>query len=349
MQRVAVLGAGVIGSSTALHLAKRFAGALDLTLISDKFCEKSPNITSGKAGAILVPPHGEHQGSKDQIKSKLISPRNANITERAQRWSEATLNHFNSLYGSKENDEVQLCLQQGYALFENNVTEPWYKDHVFGFRHVDLNSVEAGLVHAPPSCVDIWSFSTYIVEMTNYLLWLNNQANKRGVKLLKKKIGSFDELSSYDIIVNCTGLGSCELADDKVLHPVRGQAVCVNAPWIKQWLIFFGKDKLHYIFPRAKNILLGSTAQAHDWNDLPEPRTADKIMSQCQQYFPSLGGAEVIDTWAGLRPLRDPIRLESCEGPSGNQLIHCYGHGGQGMILSWGSAQEVGDIIQERL
>lgn len=346
MQRVAVLGAGVIGSSTALHLAKRFPNTLDLTLFSDKFSEKPPNITSGKAGAILVPPHAGHQGSKDQVKSKLISPRNANITDRSQKWSKATLKHFNSIYRSEENAQVQLCLQQGYMLFESQLPDPWYKDHVFGFRHVDLDSVEANLVHIPSSCVDMWALSTYIVEMTNYLHWLNEEARKRGVTLQQRKINNFEELSSFDIIINCTGLGSRDLASDKLLHPVRGQAVMVDAPWMRQWLIFFGKDKLNYVFPRAKSVVLGSTAQANNWNEVPDPKTAEDIQEQCQRYFPSLEGAEVLDGWAGLRPLRDPIRLESTVGPSGRQLVHCYGHGGQGMILSWGCAEEIGDIIK---
>lgn len=350
MQRVAVVGAGVIGSSAALHLAERFSGALDLTVFSEKFSERSsPKITSGKAGAILVPPHGGHQGSKDQVKSTLISPRNANISDRAKTWSKATLKRFNSIYKSEENAEVQLCLQQGYALFESPVPDPWYKDDVFGFRHVKLDSAEASLIHVPPDCVDVWAFSTYIVEMTNYLAWLMEQTQKRGAKYEQRKINSFDELSSYDIIVNCTGLGSCDLLGDKLLHPVRGQAVLTDAPWMKQWLIFFGKHHLSYIFPRAKNVLLGSTAQAGNWNETPEPKTAEVILERCQKYFPSLRGADIIDSWAGLRPLRDPIRLDSCDGPAGSLLVNCYGHGGQGMILSWGSAVEIGNIVQERL
>lgn len=37
MVRVVVLGAGVIGLSSALHLLERFPGAFDLTVVAEKF------------------------------------------------------------------------------------------------------------------------------------------------------------------------------------------------------------------------------------------------------------------------------------------------------------------------
>jgi D-amino-acid oxidase len=38
----------------------------------------------------------------------------------------------------------------------------------------------------------------------------------------------------------------------------------------------------------------------------------------------------------GLRPVRPAVRVER-EG----DVVHCYGHGGAGVTLSWGSADEV--------
>jgi D-amino-acid oxidase len=46
--------------------------------------------------------------------------------------------------------------------------------------------------------------------------------------------------------------------------------------------------------------------------------------------------------YAGLRPSRSPVRLESELLPSSNKLlIHCYGHGGSGITLAMGCAQDV--------
>ena len=44
----------------------------------------------------------------------------------------------------------------------------------------------------------------------------------------------------------------------------------------------------------------------------------------------------------GLRPVRPSVRLEA-EG----RVIHCYGHGGAGVTLSWGCADEVTQLVAE--
>lgn len=328
----------MIGLSAALHLLERFPGVLDVTIVSEKF---SPNITSDKAGMILLPIDFRSEEEKSRSTS--------NQDEDVRRWTRATFQKYHSIYKSQENAELEICLEQGYIMMDSPMPDPWYKDEVFGFRHVQLDSVEASLIHVPSTCVDVWSFATYIVDSTVYTRWLMEKVRRRGAKFQQKKINSFDELSSYDIIINCSGLGSFDLVSDDLLNPVRGQTVVVKAPWVTQWVVSEGKGRFDYVIPRARNVVLGGTAEAGNWSETPDPKTAKKIIHNCQEFIPSLCGAEVVGGWAGLRPLRDPIRLESCPGPAGNLLIHCYGHGGQGVVLSWGSALDIGDIVQQRL
>jgi glycine/D-amino acid oxidase-like deaminating enzyme len=90
--------------------------------------------------------------------------------------------------------------------------------------------------------------------------------------------------------------------------------------------------------------------------------------------MPSLKAAEVLDHWVGLRPGRVRLRLEleelnqaglqeaaeaaaaaqerAVEEPmrqgrgrvaDGLKIVHCYGHGGSGLTLAWGTA---GDAVQ---
>jgi glycine/D-amino acid oxidase-like deaminating enzyme len=347
MISVVIVGAGVIGLSTAAHLLERFPGKLDLTVVSDKF---SPNLTSNKAGAIIVPANDQGtELSYKNIDAGNLGARNAVLDERMCKWSRDTLEHFHTLYKSKENAQMNICLEQGYVIFEIPAPDPWYKDHVFGFRHVSLDSAEAGLLHLPSSVVDVWTFGTYVVETIPYLQWLEDKVKSGGGQRQQKKISSLKELKSYDVIINCTGLGSLEMVGDTKMHPVRGQAVLLDAPWITHWFIFYGRDSYNYLLPRAKNVVVGATSEPHNSNETPDSETAETIVKQCGNFIPSLSEAKVVGGWAGLRPLRDPIRLESCEGPGKNLLVHCYGHGGQGFILSWGCAQEIGDILQNAI
>ena len=334
---VVVVGAGVIGLTTALHLLERLPGQLDLTLIADQF---PPNTTSDKAGMILSECRHQNQGTKGEIQTKDI-----------MRWTKATFQKFHSIYRSEENADVEITLQHGYQVFEDIPDcDPWWKDEVFGFRRVELDSVEANIARIPPGTREVWSFGTYFVDNTVYINWLLRKVKQGGVKIQQRKIFNLDELSSYDIIINCTGLGSCDLLGDKLMYPIRGQVVLVRAPWVRTWFMKDeDDDNILYILPRSRDVVLGGTTEAGNWSETPNPETALRILKKCQEFVPSLAGAEVIREWAGLRPQRDPIRLECCGGPGDSMLIHCYGHGGMGVVLSWGCAMDIGDMVQKRL
>ena len=66
-------------------------------------------------------------------------------------------------------------------------------------------------------------------------------------------------------------------------------------------------------------------------------------LQRCQELAPALVGAPILGEWAGLRPIREGgIRLEraSC-GVRGVPVLYNYGHGGSGVVVSWGCAAEV--------
>lgn len=55
--------------------------------------------------------------------------------------------------------------------------------------------------------------------------------------------------------------------------------------------------------------------------------------------------------WVGLRPSRVPLRLSSeitRTNSTGAEVLvcHCYGHGGSGVTLSWGCAE---DLVQNHI
>ncbi len=343
--RVVVVGAGVVGLSTAHHLLERFPGQLELTLVAEQF---SPYTTSDKAGVILVDVDFR---TKEEKESSIY-----NQTEDIMRWTRATFRRFRSLYQSEENASIEITVQHGYHVFTPSapapLRDPWWKDEVFGFRHVKLGSVEANMAHVPPDAVEVWSFGTYFVDATSYLNWLSHKVKQGGAKIQQRKISNLDELSSYDIIINCTGIGSCDLLNDRLMYPNRGQVVLVRAPWLRTWFMQDGEDKdsTTYILPRSRDVVLGGTTEAGNWSETPDPTVARRILEKCQKFVPSLARAEVIREWSGLRPQRDPIRLDcSDNGPGGSMLVHCYGHGGKGVVLSWGCALDIGDMVHKKL
>jgi D-amino-acid oxidase len=54
--------------------------------------------------------------------------------------------------------------------------------------------------------------------------------------------------------------------------------------------------------------------------------------------------AHVLSVAVGLRPGRGAVRLERETPSPGRTLIHNYGHGGAGVTLAWGCADDVREL-----
>ena len=60
--------------------------------------------------------------------------------------------------------------------------------------------------------------------------------------------------------------------------------------------------------------------------------------------WPELDRSKIVGKAVGLRPSRSEVRLE-VDRSDGRMVIHNYGHGGAGVTLSWGCADEVVDLV----
>ncbi len=97
--------------------------------------------------------------------------------------------------------------------------------------------------------------------------------------------------------------------------------------------------------PRSADVVLGGTFDEDEWDTTVDDEVSAAIVRRCVALVPELAGAPVLERLAGLRPARhggarveeDPVGLPV----GGARLIHNYGHGGAGVTLSWGCADEV--------
>lgn len=324
--KVAVVGAGVIGFSTAVCVAESLPNCF-VTLIAEKF---SPDTTSDGAAGILF--------AAEFPDIPL---------ERQRRWFKDSFDHLLSVAQTAEAPRAGVMLSSGCQIFKEAPAErrPFWSDLVIGFR--EMTELE---MRRFPGRTFGQAFTTLKCECSKYLPWLQNRFIKAGGIVEQRRVSSLDDLSGFDLIVNCSGIGSKTLAHDDAVYSVRGQVLKVHAPWI-QHFVRDGDGKT-YIYPGIDAVTIGGTRQEHDWRlQLDEDDTAG-IIERCRKLDPSLENAKVLSKWVGLRPSRKNPRLEKdLVKVKGKKVpvVHNYGHGGWGVTLAWGCAVDAVGLVKESL
>ncbi|XP_052607435.1 D-aspartate oxidase isoform X1 [Peromyscus californicus insignis] len=323
--RIAVIGAGVIGLSTAVCISQ-LVPRCSVTVISDQF---TPNTTSNVAAGMLIP----HTYPDTPVPTQ-------------KQWFTETFRHLSAIAESAEAADAGVHLVSGWQVFRNVPTEevPFWADVVLGFRRMS----EAELKRFP-QYVFGQAFTTLKCETSAYLPWLEKRLKECGGLLLTRRIEDLWELQpSFDIVVNCSGLGSRQLVGDSMISPVRGQVLQAQAPWVKHFIR--DGSGLTYVYPGTSYVTLGGTRHKGDWNLSPDAELSREIFSRCCALEPSLRRASNIKEEVGLRPSRPEVRLQKEMLARGGQrlpVVHNYGHGSGGVSVHWGSALEATRLVME--
>ncbi|MGH3734325.1 MAG: FAD-dependent oxidoreductase [Micromonosporaceae bacterium] len=248
----------------------------------------------------------------------LISP-----PERVAAWSAYTYQELAKLAEA----EPSITLRSGRELMPAAAPDPWWSDAVPDLRRIT----------PPAGFADGWAFTAPVVEMPRYLPYLVGRLTAAGGTLTRTTLTELP--NSAPVLVNCTGLGARFLADDASLTPVRGQVVYLRQPGITEWLLA-ERGGLIYVVPREHDVVVGGTSEPGEWSTRPDPEAAAAILARAVTLVPALADAPVLRHRAGLRPARPAIRCEARQAGS-RVTVHCYGHGGAGVTVSWGCAEEV--------
>ena len=302
-----VVGCGVSGLSCAIRLAE--AGFTTRIVARDR----TPRTTSDIAAAVWY-------------------PFRCGTADRGLSWSRRT---FRVLRDLASDPTAGVTLVEGIdILSDGDADVPWWKEAVDRFRAADRAEVPGGYPAA-------WIFEAPVVAMPVYMKWLEAKASSLGIPIETREVASLDALFlEASVVVNCTGLGARELTGDVALMPIRGQIVRVEPGHTRRFVQGATNEDLAYVIPRPDCTVLGGTADVGAWDTAVVPETAEAIRARCVSLVPELANAKVLSHAVGLRPGRFEPYLETDRRPGG-VLVHNYGHGGGGVTLSWGCAEDV--------
>jgi D-amino-acid oxidase len=306
---VLVLGAGVIGLTTAVTLAEAGHDVLVRT------AEEPHDTTSAAAGALWGP--------------WLAEP-----AHRALPWAECGLRTLTAL-ATCPGTGVNLVAGRDVSMIEHE--PPSWFSLLADARPCSANELPAGYTYGT------W-YTAPLVDMPIHLAYLVERLLAAGGAIERSPVSTLDGATALaPVVVNCTGLGARTLADDQQLYPVRGQHLIVSNPGITEFLEVDTGDSIDLIaiYPHGHHVVLGGTAEPRSWDREPNRATAEAILARCAAVEPRLRDADVLGHRVGLRPTRPQVRLESETHPDGARVIHNYGHGGAGVSLAWGCAAEV--------
>jgi D-amino-acid oxidase len=353
---VVVLGAGVIGLTTALLLRRQ---GHPVTVVADRF---APQVTSVVAGALWEWPPAVCGRHEDAVS-----------LARAKGWCEASYRAFAEL---AHDPTTGVFLRPVSFYFRHPVAQDAEQrkkmnelaGKVRGFRH-DAGLLAANGISPRLGLRDAYEHLAPMIDTDVYMRWLLGAVRDAGCGVVQRRVSGplraqatrLAREYGAAVVVNCTGLGARELGDES-LFPLRGALVRVrndgrSMPRLDRahCVANDGSGRFLFVVPRGDDrVVLGGLAEPGEWNLNVGLRNYEPIRAMyqsCVEFLPALATAEIDaaePVRVGLRPFRAAgVRLEVEQGET--PIVHNYGHGGSGVSFSWGCAAEAVDLVAKAL
>jgi D-amino-acid oxidase len=313
-QQIVVVGAGVSGLTSALCLAEAGWPVRVWTAAMPK------QTTSLVAGAVWVP------------------PRPAERAAETLGWTKYSLEVFRELA-----TDADTGVRMAPALSVGELTANQAMSSAARLIP-ELRPAEAA--ELPEGFQTGFRATVPMIDMPHYLDYLTRRLSAADCEIEEHPVRSLaDAADAAPIVINCTGLGARALVGDDTVRPLFGQHVVLTNPGLRQLFLEIntGPEWVCY-FPHPQRVVCGGISIPERWDTAAEPDITDRILARCRRIEPRLREAEVIETITGLRPDRPSVRLEA-EALGRARCIHNYGHGGNGVTLSWGCAREVVQLL----
>lgn len=265
---IAVIGAGVIGLSTAILLQRQ---GYDVTIYA---AAAWPHTTSNASAATFFPSH--------VIEPDQVTPQFTTTLEAALRTSYHAFQRLTGgRYGIRWLDSY--FLQGGAAGGGPPEVEVQVQRRVVGDAS---RALEAG--EHPFAAPRVRQGRDLVIEPMTYLKALLEDFRAAGGTLRIRRFDSLRDVARLGerAVFNCTGLGARTLVNDAEVRPARGQ-LCVLPPQPDvDYTLYHGP--FYYMVPRQDGIILGGTFELDAESTTPDAETDRAILSAHRAVFEAM-------------------------------------------------------------
>ena len=275
--KVVVLGAGMIGTTSAFRLKRTFPN-LEMTLLAAEF---SP-FTTSDISAGYWEPHLDPD-TDPALVSRWAGHTYSLLSDLARG---RTVKSLGSL-GPEMRKTVRRL--HGTTVDSQEMETPVWSEQVSQYRTLSPADIELLGVDTEQDNKKIFgnSFLSFTWEASKALPLFYSWLEEKGVKIIQRRIASLSEVQA-DLIINCTGLGSFTLLRDRRMFPVSGHVCRVKAGWVGNMMADNRPSTWAYVIPNTETVVLGSVDTEGNWNTEPGLKDRENIILRCEKLFPGI-------------------------------------------------------------
>ncbi|KAJ9419949.1 hypothetical protein FOXG_15614 [Fusarium oxysporum f. sp. lycopersici 4287] len=293
-----VLGAGVVGLTTALEIKRQYPSSNVLVLARDFPGDSPPIYASAWAGGNWISSATDNGPQEEWDRVTYLKFKEL-VTTHPECGIEAM--DLRSIY----EDDIE-----NVDLLSQVTQKIWYDQLVGGIKWLPKEELPQGTNFG-------FEVSTFVIDVQKYLPWLQAEATRLGIEIRRAIIDDLSDIPRHfpntSTIFNCTGLGSLTLkgVEDHDVYPAKGQVYLVEAPpgGISK-MSFRSSQRLGshstHVFPRGMDggVILGGCRLNGDSNPQFDEAIGQGIKERCCALVPELGRPEnlrVIKQGVGFR------------------------------------------------
>jgi glycine oxidase len=347
MERIAIIGCGIIGATIAYELS-----LLDRFTIDVFDASQPAQASTGAALGVLMGIISQKvKGRAWQLRERSIRRYQTLIPE-LERSTRLQIphNHLGILKLLPADSDRQKWQQladtraiQGWQL------ELWERSKILEL----VPQINPDIAH-----LGVYSPQDLQIEPISLVNALVAAAKLRGVTFhFDRIVTNIDpELKDYDRAIVTAGLGANSLTqpyDPTIdIRPVWGQAIDYQLPeniTLPKFQPVISYNDVHLVPCEHRQYWVGATVEFASTIKPPDPSALTQLQQQALDWFPILDRANILRTWQGQRPRPEnrPAPIIDRLTPDGKAIV-ATGHYRNGILLAPVTAQLVIDLLGSR-